>query len=303
MRLLFVIASLLGALTAAGQEVVRIGAWNIEWLGAAHKRGAGNAGIPQNASDLATYIIASRVDVLGLEEITRNGPDDTNRTMTAALKLVRQKTGNTWEHVLFDKPNGDRDQRIGVAWNTARARLVGDPVKIDVPNDTQGVSELWERHPHAVKFSFGEGKTDVVLVVLHMKSNRSSVPPPVRRRELEAGTLVAALPQVRSAMDDEDVVLIGDANVLSADEIAARIFTDADFIDLNADDEGTHVSTDTPPFDRIFVPQDDEFEDSIQRVFDSAFRQPRQMSLKQFRRRFSDHFMIMTKVKVLEDDD
>lgn len=292
------------ALAAEAQQVVRVGAWNIEWLGFAKNRGAGNQNVKQKPADIADYIIQSQVDILGLEEITRTGPGDSNETLTAALAIVAQRTGKAWRHVLFHKRNGDLNQRIGVAWNTGRARMVGNPLRIDVPASTPQSGSIWDRNPHAVKFRFGEGKTDVVIIVLHQKANREGNPPPATKREHEARTLVAQLDRIRDHFDDRDVILIGDTNMLDDKEAAPRIYASAGFRDLNAEDEGTHIGQRKAPFDRTFVPKTQpEFNGADQLVFDREYMQPKNMTTKVFRRKLSDHFMVITPVTVMNDDD
>lgn len=284
---------------ALAQDTIRLGAWNIEHLGNPGSRGGAPAQAPR---DIAEYIIASEVDVLGLEEITQNLAGRRNQTIERALEIVRQRTGDTWRHVLF--PKSDIHQHIGVAWNTARAEMIGNPFRIPVATSSNG-QPLWDRRPHAVQFSFGDGRSDLVVIVLHMKANRrENNGPNLQRREREARTLVQKLPQVRSRFDDEDIVLIGDSNILTADEAAAEVFGQAGFEDLNGEDEPTYNSDDGAPFDRAFVPSDQtEFENVDQVVFDEEFLGPQNMSRQQFRRRLSDHFMIVTDVQVIDDDD
>jgi predicted extracellular nuclease len=300
------------AVSAFGQNTVRLGAWNIEHLGNPCSRS--DCGVSarrcaqrperclQNPADLARYIIASNVDVLGLEEVSQNLEGRRNATLQRALEIVRERTGNTWRHVLF--PKSDQHQHIGVAWNTSRARLVGEPFRVPVRTNVNGQA-LWDRRPFAVKFSFGENRTDLVLIVLHMKANRrQNNEPNLVRREAEARELVRVLPQVRQQLDDEDIVLIGDSNILETEERASRVYIDAGFRDLNSEDEATFVSDDGAPFDRTYVPTDQsEFANVDQVVFDTEFLDPNDLSRRQFRRRFSDHFMIVTDLRVRDDDD
>src|SRR5690606_20047673 len=106
-------------------EVVRLGAWNIQWLGRPERRG----GVAQDAGDLAKYIQASKVDVLAVSEVScdsQDGPLPTNTTLTQALARIKESTGQEWKHLLFVTEGAtDRDQLCGVAWNTARVRMVG----------------------------------------------------------------------------------------------------------------------------------------------------------------------------------
>src|SRR5581483_8251839 len=152
---------------------------------------------PQTAEDIADYILASKVDILGLEEVSDNDEDKetrSNTTILKALAIIKKKTGKTWTHRLFSGVKGgkDLDQLTGIAWNTESVNLVDEPLKINVPTNVGGAS-IWARHPHAVKLSLGEGKTDIVMIVVHMKANTGGTPPPKKKRELEAKTLMQQL--------------------------------------------------------------------------------------------------------------
>jgi hypothetical protein len=298
LRILFVL--ILSMLCVDGfAQNVRIGAWNIEWLGVPGNRGNVGTNVAQSAADIADYIIASNVAVLGLEEVSDNGATpNTNKTITDALVIVKQRTGDTWKHVLF--PKNGRDQHIGVAWNATKATMVGNPTKIQVPTSVDNV-HIWDRVPHAVKFSFGNGKTDIVVIVLHMKANTGGQPSPTRKRELEAQTLVDKLPGLRSALHDQDIVIIGDSNILRFNESADQIYRAAGFTDLNSADRPTHM--DGGAFDRAFIPNQTEFNGADQAIFDTEFLVPKNLTRSKFRRRFSDHFMAITRVTVMNDDD
>jgi len=63
------------------QATARVGAWNIEWLGVPGSRSGSGKNVKQKASDIADYIIDSNVDILGLEEVSLNGPNNTNVTI------------------------------------------------------------------------------------------------------------------------------------------------------------------------------------------------------------------------------
>src|SRR5262245_47809228 len=146
------------AIARADEEisVARIGTWNIEWLGRPEKRGDVARNIAQDPADIARYIVSSKVDILGLNEITQDGNSidpPTNRTLTEALEKIKGITGKTWKHMLFPKEDrNDRDQWVGVAWNTDRAELLGPPARIPI-RQRKGTEGMWHRYPYAVKFS------------------------------------------------------------------------------------------------------------------------------------------------------
>lgn len=289
-------------------QTIRIGAWNIEHLGNPSSCAAPNTNVPQKASDIAAYIKFAKVDILGLEEISDDdglSATRTNRTITQALQLLRNQTGQIWRHVLFPKRNAsERHQLTGVLWNSGKVQPVGQPFKIPVDTSISsgGASaEIWNRHPFAVKFTLGSGRTDLVLIVVHMKANTGGVPSPVRKREAEARTLVAQLAAIRSQFQDQDIVVLGDTNILRYNERAARILQQAGFRDLNEDDDSTHV--DGAPFDRFYVPENQlEFVESLEEIIAEEFLGT-PFNRAAFRRRFSDHFMIVATIKVMADDD
>jgi predicted extracellular nuclease len=76
-----------------------------------------------------------------------------------------------------------------------------------------------------------------------------------RQREIEVGMLLAVLKDVQEHFHDEDIVVIGDTNVLKKDEMAVSAFTTSGFMDLNSADHPTYVTGPYKnPSDRAFVP-------------------------------------------------
>jgi endonuclease/exonuclease/phosphatase family metal-dependent hydrolase len=281
---------------------VRVGTWNIQWLGRPDKRFDG----AQKADDLAEYVHRSGVAVLGLNEITADGePAEprTNRTLTEATRLLREKTGHTWKHVLFAKEDdADRDQLVGVAWDADRVKLVGAPFR--VPLRRKGPSdEVWRRYPWAAKFSLGEGKTDVVVVPVHQKSNFGGDEPARRTRAEEARMLARSLAAVQTHFADDDVVILGDFNCLKKDEPALACYAAVGLRDLNGDEHQSWIASSqypAAPFDRVLVPDDQpEFKECRLTVFKGHHL----AGEKEFRRRCSDHYLVHVDVKVLADDD
>src|SRR5262245_18076395 len=210
------------------EQSVRVGAWNIEWLGNPEKRKKP----AQDPDDLARYISASKVDLLGLSEITHDveGDEPLNKTLTKTLQTLGKETEKEWKHLLFpSEDKGHKDQLCGVAWNTAVVTLVEKPFRIPIRRGPKADENLWRRHPYAVKFSFGEKKTDVVLIPIHMKSNRGGITVMSKVRAEEANTLVRALAAVQNHFKDDDVIILGDVNCLIRDEPALVRFRTAGF--------------------------------------------------------------------------
>ncbi|HKO44938.1 MAG TPA: endonuclease/exonuclease/phosphatase family protein [Pyrinomonadaceae bacterium] len=291
------------ASVASAQPQITVGAWNIQWLGA-HNCRPSSVNYAQRPSDVAKFIMASGVDILGLEEITDDDgqPDTyTNQTLTSALALIKAQTGDTWQHMLFRKDHGEEGcqarhlQLTGVAWNTTKAKRVDfKRIPIDTSSIPPGLP-VWKRPPVVVKFSLGEGKTDIAFIVVHMKSNKGDNTPTAR--EWEARTMMDQLDFIKGL--DQDIIILGDTNVLGAQEAAIKKYVDSGFIDLNSTDMST--STRDEPFDRILLRSGQpEFEGSPQRVFGDGYLN---LSKSKFLRKFSDHYMVTTKIKVEADDD
>ena len=272
-------------------DVVRFGAWNIQWLDSSEegKRPA------QQAQDLAEYIASSKVDALGVSEIGASVVNGVwqSATLNAVVDLLTTSTGGKWEYMLFPNANDDLRQLVGVLWNTSRVQMLGwMAAEIDRSRDAR----IWHRHPVGVKFSVGRGMTDVVMIPIHMKCCLAA-----DQREEEARTLVAALPALRSYFRDDDVFMIGDANMFNGDEGGGRVYGGAGFADLNEGDRATHVQG--FPFDRVYVPPQPEFEGSRLGVFGTEFTRPRGLKWKEFQERYSDHLLIWIDVPVMPDDD
>lgn len=316
----------------ACQATVAIGAWNIQWLGnaIAGKRPA------QDADDVASYIASSRVDVLALAEVSATGKDakgrPRNATLDAAFAALNQ-SGSLWEYELFPKREGARspdDQWIGLAWNRQRVQRTGGPWKL--PGTVDKAREdairaglagdepstiVFSRWPHAMRFSAGPGLTDWVMVPIHLKSNTDGAGTE-KARDYEAELLLDGLSKLAAEMADRDLIVIGDTNMLRADEPAGQRLRQAGFIDCNSKDLETHLpykqGDKGAPFDRIFL--------NPQRAATAASCRPGStgsgaqdfkvfrpgaweagMSNRQFRKLLSDHLMVRTALCIGKDDD
>jgi len=302
--LCFLMAQFPGAVSA--QQQIKVGAWNIQYLGAHTCRPESTGHTAQRPSDIAKFIVDSGVDILGLEEIT---DDDgvastfTNLTLNSVMTKIRQTTGDTWDYMLFRKFQGGEGckainlQLTGVAWNTKKVkRLDFKRIPIDTSSVPDGL-RVWNRPPVAVKFSLGEGKTDIVFIVVHMKSNVGD--DTEVNREWEARLLTDQLSFIKTTFADDDIVILGDTNVLGGTEAAVVKYTQSGFTDLNAADAVTTMRDEA--FDRIFTPTgQNEFATSEQTVFGPGYLN---LSANKFLRRFSDHYMVTAKLTVAADDD
>jgi hypothetical protein len=283
----------------AALEPLRVGAWNIEWLGTPQRRSGPARNHLQTPEALAEYILAADVDLLGLEEIKIDAADgsDTNSVLTAALEIVEEERGGRWRQRLFRTSYG-RDQCCGIAWDETRVTLTAERLAIRGPakTSTQG-KMLWSRPPRALLFSAGAGLTDFVVIVIHMKADyRGDY---AQHRAEEARRLVRDVPQ---AFSDPDVVILGDANCESHAEPAVARIVAAGFVDLNRHDANTHWRYGA--LDRVFVPADQpEFARQCFEVLSDGFIVDHDLTATEFKTNYSDHFMVITEIDVLADDD
>jgi hypothetical protein len=288
---------------------VRIGAWNIEWLGQPDKRYGKAQGNTQKAADLADYILASRVEALALEEICPtnlsdpqrydpevDGPLD-NEILRAALEIVSKKSKGEWMFRLFPSSGTTRstNQLTGIAWNSAKLSVLGDSwpaIEYD-----KSKRQSWFRPPWATAFSTGDGMTDLVIIPIHMKAFDNEAA--IQQRTREAGELVEALAE---SDGDPDILIIGDSNCHSGEEQALKVYAAAGFIDLNRRNLPTHIGG--PPLDRVFTPKDQpEFAKRFFQVFGKPYTARRRLGPNDFHARYSDHYMVITTVQAGEDDD
>lgn len=292
--LFLLLAALVPAATASGQtEKIRVGEWNIEHLGFPDSRFEDAKGIAQKPEDLAAHIKKAGVHVLALEEIgDTDNPGLRSKELDATFTILNAG-GEDWTYELTpNKVLTDTTQVTGVAWNRKRVKKVGTVHRFTVtPNPPSSVNH-WDRHPSAFKFSAGEGKTDFVVVALHMKAGKETDNKKQRKEEMEL--LMKELAAFKTKYKEEDVILLGDVNVVTKNEDTLKVCTDAGFKDLNADGLTT-VPWGEAPFDHIFLTNQSEFAGaSMTRMVTNN---------EEDRRKLSDHFLVYTEILVKADDD
>jgi endonuclease/exonuclease/phosphatase family metal-dependent hydrolase len=285
---------------------ITIASWNIEWLGNPSQRSGEGKGVAQDTAELAEAIKRSEAAVVALQEISPTGTPNAGRNdepRSKEVDAIAAKLGGGWRYLLFPSRSGD--QFTGFLYNSGVVSLVsdreGDSWRVPVPTrrSSQG-SGLWVRPPTAVKFIAGGGKTDFVLIVVHMKADFDG--DFAKHREEEAKALAALLPDVRRVFKDEDVLILGDTNMTDDNEAAEKTYERAGLKDLNTANAGTHWRGGGT--DKIFVPAaQPEFAGSAFGVINHDRVLGRSMSPAAYKRRFSDHYMVTTTVRVQSDDD
>lgn len=286
-------------LTTNDRKTIRVGAWNIEWLGTPGSRSGIAKNIKQTPEDLADYLLAADVDILGICEIAQESTDGsmTNDTISEALRILGRKRGGNWTHQLFPARSG-RNQLCGLAWNTSVVTVKSPMVAATCAEPVEGDDKIWSRPPPVMIFSAGQGRTDFAVVMVHMKSNYNG--DFAEQRGREAHHLVADLPKT---IADRDVIIMGDTNCNKPTEPAIASICSAGFVHLTPDDARTFWKGDGA-LDRVFVPRDQpEFAGRKYEIMRDAYLSQRSLSTEDFKRRYSDHFMVVTEVRVMPDDD
>ena len=117
-------------------------------------------------------------------------------------------------------------------------------------------------------------------------------------RAAEARSLIYQMDKVHAELDDNDVILLGDTNCVDGYKDALLLFENEGFFDLNVNDLTTYQKGKyNSPFDRILITEGQpETRYSYQYVLTAT-------NPKGHLRRLSDHYMIVTAIRVLDDDD
>lgn len=291
---------------------LRIGSWNIEWLGKPEDRSGPAQGVAQRTEDLADYIIAADVSILAVQEIIAsvNSRPIRSHELEQTIDLIQSRTGDDWEYILFPGRQ-DGDQLTGILWNTAEVQALDSkrgewdqldapwPLPIERGRSAQG-SLLWNRPPHAMYFTAGDDLTDLGIIVLHMKADYQG--DFESHRSEEAAALARAIPAAVSTFRDQDFILIGDANVTDPAESAIATFDKAGFRDTNITALQTHWRGGV--MDKVFVPKGQrEFAKAEFEVVSDQYLRTKRMSPQDFKTRLSDHYLVVMTMQVLPDDD
>jgi exonuclease III len=299
-RIFLAAVLLMGTTVAQGADFCRIATFNIEHLG---KRTPG-----QQPIALAEHFDLSGADIIALQEIYVNatGMDDTatpfdeskrNEQLDIAFAILNKEGDTDWKYEIFpNRTSGDTSQLCAVAWNAKRVGREG--AAFAIPIDHPDESKLWDRRPHAVKFSTGSGKTDFVLIPVHMKSNFDSAALGRATRKKEADSLCKQLPKISTHFGGEnDIIIAGDTNILDADEDTALAFKAAGLRDTNSLDVPTYIgSNQGAPFDRFYLSDSAEFVFARQYVLQAA----ESVAHDEF---LSDHQLAIISFRIKTDDD
>jgi len=183
---------------------VRIGTWNLEFLGA--EGDYRNKLPPRDDSDyqkLGEKVRSLGVAVLAVQEICGEAP----------LRKVAAAAGPSWQVLLGTSggwDDGKTSQQIGFVYDDQQVELLQAEELVALPREQEGVP-IFHRVPVSACFRVKATGFDFRAVTVHLKAGQKA--PDEQKRRLEATLLhdwVVALQ--REPGEDQDIVVLGDFN-------------------------------------------------------------------------------------------
>ena len=216
-----------------GRPCIQAGTFNIEWLGTT------DTSKHKHRSKLAVSRIADLIaDTLDLEIVVLEEINSESEEYEWLSEFLENRG-----YALRSGTAGD-EQRVVIAFDTDEVSLLND-------DNGEGVKEMNVRSifdlgggcessnlrlPLYGKFRAGE--FDFVLIGVHLKSQRKvdGADDPAQCsddiRRAQAQDIVAALPDVMSELNDQDVMIAGDFNATLSDPSLSPLLSSAGFASL-----------------------------------------------------------------------
>jgi endonuclease/exonuclease/phosphatase family metal-dependent hydrolase len=277
---------------AAQTQDLRLGTWNLEFLGAAGD--FRNHLPPRTDADfqkLGAKVRELGVAVLAVQEICGEAP----------LQKVATAAGPTWRILLGTSGSWDdgvTSQQIGFLYDDARVELLQAEELLQLPQKVDGVP-IFHRIPVTACFRDRRTGFDFRAVTVHLKAGQK--PADEQKRRLEASHLAEWLQSVLAEPNqDQDLILLGDFNSTYGTE-PQRVFERGGGLQ--------YVIPETP------VPTIQHFPEPIDQIVLSAgfteiprpsFRVHHDLgglSKEQWRQTYSDHFPVTVAVQADRDTD
>jgi endonuclease/exonuclease/phosphatase family metal-dependent hydrolase len=204
MLLPLLLALQLPSQSPASTPTLRIGTWNLEFLGAAGN--FRNNLPPRDDADFAR--IGERVrslgaQVLAVQEICGEAP----------LAKVAAAAGPAWRFVLGTTggwDDGKTSQQVGFLYDSAAVEMLFAEERLDLPREAEGVP-IFHRVPVTAAFRTKATGFDFRVATVHLKAGQKK--PDEQKRRLEAMHLHGWLSALLTRQgEDQDVLLLGDFN-------------------------------------------------------------------------------------------
>lgn len=292
----------LPALACPGNNCVRIGSWNIAWLGS-EKR--------EQASDTATIdamanLIADEwsMDLISLEEINTELDGKVRGDQVSTASWVRLRSALEKKGYRTQAGSSGQAQHIVLAWR-APVKVLEQPQDMTIP-DSYSVDEYCRsaglRRPLAGKFRAGQ--FDFWAVGLHLKSGyggNTKCANAVRSQQ----TYYLAKAVSTMEKSDRDVLLLGDFNASSKHDSLENLrekgfiaLTDRPMRNADSNNRTQGIGKRGSVIDHIMVMPSATGE-WINRS--TMLYQP--ANPEEFNRRFSDHLPVWADFHTSSDDD
>ncbi len=186
------------AVSSPGLKPLRLGAWNLEYLGS-------RSDPPRTDEDMqaiADYIRDLGVQVLAVCEINGEKP----------LKDLVKRIGPDWKFVLGTSGRLGQEGQVapGILWDDSRVEMLGAGELSELATRVSS-GLVFHRQPVVGAFRDRAGGPDFRVVSVHFKAGRT--PEDFERREAEARALSGYLQKlVADSGEDNDIVVMGDFN-------------------------------------------------------------------------------------------
>ena len=154
----------------------------------------------------------------------------------------------------------------------------------------------WAKLPRALKFGVQEGLTDFVVMPVQLEPKRIGEDCLAGKRGDEAQDLPRLIGEAQRFFGDMDVIVIGDTDCVRDDEDQLAEFGAERVLDVRVGDIDAFVDAKSA-YDRVMVPKDQPEFRSTQwyALLEAETQKPE--------RPLSDHFLVLSPIRILADDD
>ena len=289
---ILLLALALPALVAQTPTEIRLGTWNIEFLGADGKFRRDTP--PRDGDDLVAIGNKIRdlgVALLAVQEICGERP----------LRAVADAAGPGWRPLLGTTgqwSDGKTQQGVGLLYDAEVVDLLHAEELLELPSNHEDLS-VFHRKPVTACFRHRETGCDFRVVVVHFKAGTRARD---RLKRLHEATLLRAWIDglLATAGEDQDLVLLGDFNSGFGDQPEQVFERDGAMQYLEHRSPAATIMHFDKAIDQICVARGF---DELQRhsAVVHGVRDERQR--RSFRKTYSDHFPVTVTLRARGDDD
>lgn len=219
-----------------------------------------NFGTLKNRTAESLYYIAEIInafDIVALQEINRELGD---------FKKVLKLLGSHWKHTFTDVTEGSagNDERFGFIYDSRRisqSGLSGEIVISPESSEESSIIRQLKRTPIVTGFESGWRKFSIVSVHLHPGKGQKNKA--IRKEEVRLLTEILHKKIHSAALEDRNMIIVGDTNLYKDDDDIVQFITDAGFKESSGL-VGKFTNTSLSQiYDRIFFNVDYYFKISV----------------------------------------